>query len=97
MEISLRPATRDDYDFLWWLHRTTMQSYVEKTWGWDETGQALYFQQHFDPSKWEIIEADVSAIGYLSVQRCEDPIFLETIEIAPDYQSQGIGTKLIRA
>jgi GNAT superfamily N-acetyltransferase len=96
MQISLRPATDGDYDFLWWLHCATMTPYVEKTWGWDEQWQAKYFRDHFDPTTRQIIEGGGVPIGCISVERREACIFLATIETAPDYQSQGIGTKLIQ-
>jgi N-acetylglutamate synthase-like GNAT family acetyltransferase len=73
-----------------------MRLYIERTWGWDEAWQSQYFQEHFDPSKLEIVEANGVAIGYLSVEQREDLIFLRQIEIAPAYQSRGIGTKLIQ-
>jgi len=95
-QISLRPATRDDYDFLWWLHRATMRPYVEETWGWDEQWQAKYFHDHFDPITREIVECDGVPVGCISVERRERCIFLAAIEIAPDYQSREIGTELIR-
>jgi len=97
MQISLRPATQEDFDFLWWLHRATMRPYVEKTWGWDEQWQARCFRDHFDPNTREILEGDGVPIGYISVERREDCIFLAAIEIAPDHQNQGVGTKLVRA
>lgn len=96
MQISLRPATREDYDFLWWLHCATMRPYVEETWGWDEQWQAEYFHDHFDPTTRQVIECDGVPIGYISVERREHRIFLAAIEIAPDHQNRGIGTRLIR-
>ena len=97
MQISLRPATQHDYDFLWWLHCATMKPYVEKTWGWDEQWQAQRFRDHFDPATREIIEGDGLPIGCISVERREDRVFLSVIKIAPDHQNRGIGTKLVRA
>ena len=97
MQISLRPATDEDYGFLWWLHRATMRPYVEKTWGWDEQWQAQYFRDRFDPTTREIIECVGVPIGCISVERPEDRICLSVIEIAPDHQNRGIGTKLIQA
>ena len=96
MQVSLQPATRGDYDFLWWLHCATMKPYVEKTWGWDEQWQAQYFRDRFDPATRELIEGDGVTIGCISVERREHCIFLAVIEIAPDHQSRGIGTELIR-
>lgn len=95
MEISRRPATPADSDFLWWLHGQTLRSYVAQTWGWDEAWQWQYFQEHFSPERLEIIEVDGAPAGCLSVERHEDHIFLSLIEIAPQYQGQGLGTKLI--
>jgi GNAT superfamily N-acetyltransferase len=97
MQVSLRPATQDDYDFLWWLHCATMKLYVEKTWGWDEQWQAQHFRHRFDPATREIIESDGVPIGCFSVERREDCIFIAVMEIAPHYQNRGIGTRLIRA
>jgi len=97
MQISLRPATRDDYDFLWWLHCATMKPYVEKTWGWDEQWQALRFRDHFDSDTREIIEDDGVPIECISVERREHCIFLSVTKIAPGHQGRGIGTKLSRA
>ncbi len=97
MRISPRPAIQDDYGFLWRLHCATMKPYVEKTWGWDEQWQAQYFRDYFDPTTGEIIEGDGVPIGCISVERQKDRVFLSVIKIAPEYQSRGIGTKLIRA
>ena len=96
MQVSFRPATRGDYDFLWWLHCATMKPYVEKTWGWDEQWQAQYFRDRFDPATREIIECDRVPIGCISVERQKDRVFLSVIKIAPDHQNRGIGTKLVR-
>ena len=96
MDVSLRPAAESDYDFLWWLHGATMRTYVDAIWGWDEAFQRQFFQDHFDPARIEIVERAGEAAGYISVERGEDVIFLGAIEIAPDFQGQGIGTGLIR-
>ena len=96
MDVSLRPATENDYDFLWWLHGATMRDYVDAIWGWDEAVQRQYFQERFDPARIEIAECAGEAVGYISVERREASIFLGAIEIAPEYQGRGIGTGLIR-
>jgi len=62
-KVSLRPATQEDYDFLWWLHHTTMRPYVEKTWGWDEARQSQHFQERFDPTTREIVELYVLKVN----------------------------------
>ena len=96
MKISLRPATESDYDYLWWLHGATMRTYVAAIWGWDEAVQRQYFEERFDPARIEIIESAGQAVGYISVERQREFIFLSAIEVAPKAQSRGIGTRLIR-
>jgi len=97
MHITLRPATQQDYDFLWWLHCHTIRPYVEQLWGWDEAWQRQYFREHFRPEKTEIVEADGAPAGCLRVERRQDHIFLSLIQIAPQHQNQGVGTKLIES
>jgi ribosomal protein S18 acetylase RimI-like enzyme len=96
VEITLRPATEADRDFLWWLQRATLREYVTQTWGWDEHWQRQRFYERFDPPARQIVMCDGEAIGCLSVLHEPSRIFLSVIEIAPRYQGRGIGTALIR-
>jgi ribosomal protein S18 acetylase RimI-like enzyme len=93
--IKLRKATDDDLDFLYTLHKATLKEHVEQTWGWDEEWQKSRFEQHFNPEKVQIIMLDNISIGELSVEHTDCSIFLNTIEILPEYQDKGIGTYLI--
>ena len=81
--ITLRPATQDDYTFLWELHRTAMRPYVEATWGWDEVWQADYFRTHLALARCQIIQSAEVDVGVLVVEAQSDRVFLELIEILP--------------
>ena len=94
--ISLRPATMNDLEFLYKLHRAAMKSYVEQTWGWDEQWQAQYFREHFDPSTRQVIRYDGQDVGVIHTEERENCFSLANIEISPDYQRRGIGTFLIQ-
>ena len=96
-EVQLRPASAQDCDFLYQLHKATMQTYVAQTWGWDEEWQQAYFRQHFDPSVDQIVVFAGKDIGVLSVDKREREVRVAKIEILPEYQKQGIGTGLIDA
>jgi hypothetical protein len=86
MDVTLRAATTDNTDFLYRLHRAVMQNYVVQTWGeWDEARQLQYFQQHFDPSTYQIIAVHGQDIGAISVVRRTTEIFLSKIELLPAY------------
>jgi ribosomal protein S18 acetylase RimI-like enzyme len=93
--IALRSTAPEDREFLWSLHRETMQDYVDKTWGWDGNRQRERFDDKFDPELLQIIEYDRQPIGYISVRRPGAEIFLAAIEIALAFQNRGIGTQLI--
>lgn len=98
---SFRPATLADRDFLYQLHRNTMRPYVAATWGWNEEEQQELFRQHFDPTGRQIIQligpdtATATDIGTLEVENQSAAWYLALIEIAPEYQNQGIGTAII--
>jgi ribosomal protein S18 acetylase RimI-like enzyme len=96
MQIGLRPGAMEDREYLWRLRCETMREYVEKTWGWDEAWQRRRFDESFDPPSLLIIEKDGEPIGYISVRRTGDEIFLAVIEIAPEHQNQGIASQLIK-
>lgn len=96
MEYLLRPTTDEDYDFLYWLHTATIREAVEASWGWDENFQQQRFREHFDPSAQRIVVVEGKDVGVLKVEERDGKPFLGLIEIAPGYQGQGLGTRIIR-
>jgi ribosomal protein S18 acetylase RimI-like enzyme len=96
MQYTLRPATHDDYEFLYNLHATTIRPSVEATWGWDEAFQRAYFADRFDPAQSQIIVVDGEDVGVLQVEERNGQPFLGLIEIAPEYQNRGLGTRVIK-
>jgi ribosomal protein S18 acetylase RimI-like enzyme len=95
--IALRPAAPADAEFCYQLHKAAMGDYVAAIWGWDEQVQRDFHTRSFNPGGWEIITADGADIGMLDVEYRPGEIYLARIEIHPDYQGHGIGTRLIGA
>ena len=95
-DLSLRAAAEDDCDFLYELHRATMRGCVAKTWGWDETWQQQRFRQHFDPVDRQIIIFRGHDVGVLSVAERETHVFLQVLEVLPQYQRRGIATVILQ-
>jgi ribosomal protein S18 acetylase RimI-like enzyme len=95
--VQLRPATLQDADFLYRLHKAAMQHYVAQTWKWEEAWQQQHFRQHFDPSTCQIIVSQGQAVGVLAVVRDASAVYLHNIEVLPAYQGHGLGTYLISA
>ena len=70
---------------------------ITATWGWDEQAQRGFHARAFDPGHWQIITIDGAQAGMLNVEYRPGEICLARIEIHPDYQGRGIGTRLIGA
>jgi ribosomal protein S18 acetylase RimI-like enzyme len=98
-EVTIRPAAQSDFDFLFHLVCLTMKDYVAATTGWDEATEKEIFTKYFDFASYQIsvIVLDGSDIGYLKVDRSEREIFLANVHVHPDYQNQGIGTRIIKS
>ena len=95
--IGLRPVTPADSEFCFQLHKAATGSYITAIWGWDEQVQRDFHTRAFDPGRWQIITADGADIGMLDVEYRPGEIYLARIEIDPDHQGRGAGTRLISA
>ncbi len=95
--IALRPATPADSEFCFQLHKAAMGSYITAIWGWDEQIQRDFHTRAFNPGHWQIITADGADIGMLDVEYRPGEIHLARIEIHPEHQGRGAGTRLISA
>ncbi|MEL7834668.1 GNAT family N-acetyltransferase [Fodinibius sp. Rm-B-1B1-1] len=96
MKITLRQAKEEDYEFLWNLHKTTMKSYVDETWGWDEEFQEKYFSNRFEANNIQLIILDDTTIGAIEIQDRENELFVASFEIAPQFQNKGIGSTILK-
>jgi ribosomal protein S18 acetylase RimI-like enzyme len=98
-EVTIRPAAQSDFAFLFHLVCLTMKDYVAATTGWDEATEKEIFTKYFDFSAYQIsvIVLNGRDIGYLKIDRTEREIFLANIHVHPDYQNQGIGSRVIKS
>jgi ribosomal protein S18 acetylase RimI-like enzyme len=95
--VALRPATTADSEFCYQLHKAAMGGYITAIWGWDEQVQRAFHARAFNPGRWQIITADGADAGMLDVEYRPGEIYLARIELRPDHQRRGIGTRLVSA
>jgi ribosomal protein S18 acetylase RimI-like enzyme len=95
--IELRAASDADTEFCYQLHKAAMGAYVTAIWGWDELAQRDFHARAFNPDRWQIITEGGVDIGMLDVEYRPDEIYIARIEICPQHQGRGIGTRLISA
>jgi ribosomal protein S18 acetylase RimI-like enzyme len=95
--VTLRPATADDSEFCFQLHKAAMGEYIDAIWGWDDTVQRRFHDRAFAEDGWQIVVVDGVDVGMLRVEERPEEVYLARIEIHPDHQGRGIGTDLIAA
>lgn len=95
--IGLRAVTPADSEFCFQLHKAAMGSYITAIWGWDEQVQRDFHTRAFAPDRWQIITAGGADIGMLDVEYRPGEIYLARIEIYPEHQRRGAGTRLVSA
>ena len=93
----LRPATAQDEERLYEIHRAAMREHVEAVWGWDEADQRQRFHEGFDPAGVSVIMSSGESIGLLKVDQRSDEVFLASIELAPEVQRRGLGGDIVRS
>ena len=94
--LTTRPATGEDFDFLYHLHWEVFYPYANQLWGWDEIRLEADFRAEFEsPDRQVILLNQVGAIGSWVVEDHEEFLFLDYLVISPHYQGKGLGTAMI--
>ncbi|MDY6854878.1 MAG: GNAT family N-acetyltransferase [Thermodesulfobacteriota bacterium] len=96
-EITLRPSTIDDKEFVDELTRKVMQDYVEQTWNSDRKREEYYHLNRFSLRSTQIIQINGIDVGRVTISRRDDRIIIDDIHVIPEYQSKGIGSHVMRA
>lgn len=94
-KLTLRPATGDDFEFVYRLNESNFRLYVERVRGWDEEAERRAMRGVFRPGVDDIVASNGCDIGVFAVDRHETKLHLRHIELLPEYAGRGIGTALI--
>ncbi len=98
--IKLIPYKDEDYEFVYEVKKNAYKKYVEECWGaWVEEDQRKYFEKFIETVKGNafIILCGDTKIGFYNGELLENGYYeVGNICIIPEYQRQGIGTKILK-
>jgi ribosomal protein S18 acetylase RimI-like enzyme len=94
--ITKRIATAADTEFVRELHRRAYHDVVVRQFGsWDDKIQEIFFNRVWIPEKFNILECNGAPCGVTSIYNKEHYIYVEELVILPEFQGQGIGSKVL--
>lgn len=93
----LRPAEEMDREFLYQVKKQSNFGYISDLWGWDEDVQRREFAQDFQQiQEFSIITIDGADAGFLQLQKGTDFLNVAEIHLLPPFQSQGVGSAVLK-
>lgn len=98
MEYIFRKCNETDLDFIMELKRKCFRWYIEKIYGWDEDKQLeITKKQMYDNlSNMNIIQVEGQDVGVFTfIQEENGDCRIGLFAILPEYQKQGLGTKIL--
>lgn len=95
--ITTRPAGAADIGWLTDVFLRSLREPISVARGaWDEAREQLQFREQLELGRTQVIQLRGADIGFLMSREHGDQVELHTLCIAPEYQSQGIGTYITR-
>ncbi|MEM8650052.1 MAG: GNAT family N-acetyltransferase [Pseudomonadota bacterium] len=89
-------STSKDKDVAFDVKRAAMGPHILKRWGWDEEFQRNIHEQRFKEKSFFKIQFKKQALGTFSFDVLEDHIRFGEFYIYPEFQGQGIGSKILK-
>ncbi len=91
-----RSVTDADFDALYDLHVASMRDYIAATYGWDDAVQRQMFDAAWPrmPHR-RVLTIGAAVVATWVVEQRPTDLYLVIIEIAPAYQSRGLGTRIV--
>jgi GNAT superfamily N-acetyltransferase len=95
MQVALRPALPQDFEYCRRLYFAEMKWIIEEL-HLDQAAQEAGFQQEWDPSQVRIIARDGADIGWLQTITQAHELFIAQIFVDHAFQRKGIGTEVVK-
>jgi len=95
MELLLRPAIVEDFEFAFEAKRDAIGPHVTARRGWDEAFQLEHHQRRWREKPWQIIVFDQKTVGTVSVDVQPTHLQFGEFYILQNYRGQGLGTRVL--
>src|ERR1051326_7080881 len=96
MKVSKRWASVADTDFARNIHHRAYRDVIERQYGnWSREAQDKFFADAWSAATHEIVLCDSVPCGYTCIDSADDEIYIRELVVDPDFQSRGIGTRVI--
>lgn len=89
---TLRPADRNDWDFIWRLRQETMRATIEATYGWEESTQKEYARASLSG---RIMIVEGQPAGVLTITDWGHELHVVWMAVVPALQGRGLGSALL--
>lgn len=97
MKYELNEALPIHKDAIYHIKKSSVISYVEKIWGWDEEFQRNDFERDFSNiEQFSVIKVDEKICGFVQIYEHDNTIELVEIHLIPEKQGNGIGSNIIQ-
>jgi GNAT superfamily N-acetyltransferase len=96
IQFELMPRTDDAFQFSLDAKQAALGPYIVERWGWDDEFQRGVHRARFNEKPFFKILYQGRPIGTVSVMRASDQIRFGEFYLFPDYQGQGLGTRILR-
>jgi GNAT superfamily N-acetyltransferase len=94
VQITLRPARTQDFDYCASLYFSGMNAIIQEL-NLDMAAQAAGFRQQWELRQVRIISLDGTDVGWLQSNALGDTVFLAQLFVDGPFQRQGIGTQVM--
>jgi GNAT superfamily N-acetyltransferase len=94
MQITLRPASTQDFEYCNRLYFAGMKKIIEEL-NLDMAAQAVTFRENWEATQVRIIGVGRSDVGWLQSTMRDDGLFVAQLFVDGPFQCQGIGTAVM--
>ena len=96
MQITLRPATADDLDWLLELRAEVMRPDLTRLGVFDEVRVRQRMRDAYDPAHTRVVVVDGRDVGSIAVRPADGARWIEHFYLEPSVQGRGVGAEVLR-